>query len=331
MNNNYLIANKIGINVFLIVLVLALNACKKEYIEFPYNKIEDFSLTATDGSTMNASIVNQDIMVYWAPFQSIPDSIKPAIIISERATISPASGTKVPFKEGVTYTVTSQDGSVSTYTLKPIFNQPDFTAFTLSGSGLYNTTNIFRQTSTIVISTTDYFISDTSKTHVYLEATTGKTYQMPIITITSTTITSPVITADNFPALGTEFKVKVVTGIKSLTSAVSYTMAPLAPVITSTLFSGGSKKRGDSFTLTGVGEASYFTAASMATSISGTYYPLIIAAKNGNAITFTIPADYPLGTYTYFKYSYTGDTYHLAATDAVQSISTSSRRITITQ
>jgi len=329
MKNKYF--QHLWIKLSFLVLILASNACKKEYTDFPYSKIESFNIKVSDGTTLSASIVGQDILVYWPPFQEVPASVSPVISVSERATVSPASGTSVAFTEATSFKVTAQDGTVSTYNLKPVFTQPDFNSFTLTGSSVFGTTNLFRINSTIVVRTTDYLIADTSKTHVYLEATNGKRYQMPVSSVTSTRVTSTVATANTFPPIGTEFKVNVVSGIKSVTGTTNYVMAPAAPTMALTLFAAQTVQRGGSFTLTGVGDASYFTAASLATSSTGTYYPLTISARNGNSITFTIPSDFPTGTYLYFKYSYTADTYHAAATDVVLAITASTRRITVTQ
>ncbi|WEK35565.1 MAG: hypothetical protein P0Y53_24030 [Candidatus Pseudobacter hemicellulosilyticus] len=48
----------------------------------------------------------------------MPDSIAPVITVSEGATIVPASGAKVKFTDGVSYTVKAEDGTTRQYQLK---------------------------------------------------------------------------------------------------------------------------------------------------------------------------------------------------------------------
>ncbi|MBU2915027.1 polysaccharide lyase family 7 protein [Reichenbachiella agariperforans] len=52
----------------------------------------------------------------WIPDLSAASNLTPTIVISENATISPASGVAQDFSSPITYTVTAEDGSIQTYT-----------------------------------------------------------------------------------------------------------------------------------------------------------------------------------------------------------------------
>ena len=113
---------------FLPVFMLALTcwSCKTEYPNLPYNDIESFSIQGADGKTLSASIVDDQIILYWPPLVNQPESITPTIRVSELATITPASGTAVQLQSDkpITYTVRAQDGSSKNYTLIFQYNQP---------------------------------------------------------------------------------------------------------------------------------------------------------------------------------------------------------------
>jgi len=108
------------------MLVLTCWSCKTEYPSLPYNEIESFSIQDADGKTLSASIVNDQIILYWPPLVEQPESITPTIKVSELATITPASGTAIQLQseKPITYTVRAQDGSSKNYTLIFQYNQP---------------------------------------------------------------------------------------------------------------------------------------------------------------------------------------------------------------
>ena len=113
---------------FLAIFMLALTcwSCKTEYPSLPYNDIESLSIQDAAGKTLSASIVNDQIILYWPPLVEQPESITPTIKVSELATITPASGTAIQLQSDkpITYTVRAQDGSSKNYTLVFQYNQP---------------------------------------------------------------------------------------------------------------------------------------------------------------------------------------------------------------
>ena len=151
MNKHFLIL------LFAITVIAA--SCRKEYTDFPYNNIESFTVKDASGKDLQGAIINDQIIVYWPPYQEVPQTIIPEISLAERATIEPASGSQVPFKDGTTFTVRAQDGSIRRYKLMPVINQPpakvsfsfwpEIVGGSLSASG-------------------EYLIPDTSVTELYL-------------------------------------------------------------------------------------------------------------------------------------------------------------------
>jgi hypothetical protein len=141
-----------------IMAVLTFSSCKKESVKYPYNNIERFTIKDANGAELKASIENDNIILYYPPFQTVPDFINPAIVVSEKSTVEPASGTKVAFKDGVTFKVKAQDGSVKTYVLKRYVNDPapQFEANTDAKIGDY------------IRLTGEFMIPDTNRTKLYL-------------------------------------------------------------------------------------------------------------------------------------------------------------------
>ncbi|KAF5270451.1 hypothetical protein FQR65_LT17845 [Abscondita terminalis] len=111
-------------------------------IRFPVQlQIESFEVKDANGNTLSASIVNNEISLYWPPYQEEPTTLTPTIVVSDRANISPASGTAISIKtdEPAQYTVKAQDGTIKTYTLKLQINQPMISArLSLSLDLVYN-------------------------------------------------------------------------------------------------------------------------------------------------------------------------------------------------
>lgn len=176
---------------------LLLQACSKTEYENerrPYKNIETFVLKGYTGDSINATINNGDIIVYWAAETSIPATIKPTIVVSPAATISPASGTEVPFSTETVYTVTAEDGSKQTYRLKPVINHPVPRISQISPNNLHWISG------TQVSVSGEYFLSgDTADVHVYAERLSdGFEFDLPIdytkLTMTNITVNLPAYT-----------------------------------------------------------------------------------------------------------------------------------------
>lgn len=146
--------------------MLFFSSCKKEHVDYPYNDIEQFTITDAAGNKLKGSISGDTIKVYWPPFQTKPDSINPQISLSERASISPASGKKVSFTEGTTYTVTAQNGVTRVFKLKPMINLPS-PVFEVESPASLVIGSLLRLNG-------QYFIPDTVQTKLYLTGTNKK-------------------------------------------------------------------------------------------------------------------------------------------------------------
>lgn len=107
-------------------VLISFFSCKKEYEQqkLPFATIESFELQGYFDSSIKALIVDEEIKIFWAEGSELPKTITPKIKISEKSTISPASGETVPFNEETVYTVTAEDGTIKTYKLKPLINIP---------------------------------------------------------------------------------------------------------------------------------------------------------------------------------------------------------------
>jgi len=300
------------------LLSLAVYSCKKEYAEFPYNDLEKFVITDNNGAELKAAIQDDKIIIYYPPLQTIPDSIKPLITVSDRATVSPASGTKIPFQEGTTFTVTAQDGSTKKYTLQAALNQPPL-AFT-TGSTLLGTW---------VTLSGEYFITDTSQTKVSLIGMDKKEHKIPGSLFT--TFTAAQITA-NLPAkLGIDtgtYTVKLVSGKRTAEqgpivigpAAVKYSYPNISTI-----------KRGEEYTVTDTSGYAMMikrNGENINRGISlyvnnSQVVPVQVTLLTATQLTFKIPADCPLG---YFYIAYYKNT---TGTNSTFFSLTSAKRVTI--
>lgn len=124
-----------------LLALLLVVSCKKtnyEQLERPYNDIERFSMGGyNELDSINAIIKDDEIILYWSADAELPKSIKPNILTSEGATISPASGEAVSFSDKTVYTVTAEDGTAKEYKLRPVINEAVPVVSELVGSVLY--------------------------------------------------------------------------------------------------------------------------------------------------------------------------------------------------
>src|SRR5882757_4253790 len=225
---------------YLLFALLFFTACKKEYPAYPYHTITAFQVMDSNGATLSASIDSNTIIIYWPPLQAVPDSITPTISVSDRAVIEPASGVKVPFKEGFTYTVKAQDGSVQTFILKPAVNQPPVQVSDIYPRSVpYGTDISYRITG-------QYFISDTAKTAVYLVAAKDGQQTRAIIQLPMNS--SQFYFTANLPDTGT-YSVKLVTGLQTVIAG-TLTITPPPPQLVFPV--GATVQRGGTLTISGV-------------------------------------------------------------------------------
>lgn len=109
--------------LFLLIGIGSLGSCSKEYetAPTPYNEITSFKIGYYNGQDTIEGIIDGSIIhIVWPGSTEwpIPEAVNPEITVSKNASISPASGTSILLEDGVTYTVTAQDGTAKTYTIK---------------------------------------------------------------------------------------------------------------------------------------------------------------------------------------------------------------------
>jgi len=200
----------------ILTLAVLLFSCKKEYEDAPYNSIERFSVTdVTTGTSYRAVIKDDTLLVYWAQFANMPDSISPEIIVAEHATVTPASGTKVAFAETTTYKVTAQNGTTRNYVLKPLSNQPPPT-YEIFTPDVYP--------GDLLVIGGEYFIPDTTHTKLYLINSSAQ-IQIPGANISLLTNAEIDATVPNDIPSGT-YDLKLVTGKRTLIKGPVQVLTP---------------------------------------------------------------------------------------------------------
>lgn len=328
-------SKKNNTNVFLIGL-LFLSAlffsCDTEYIDkvntIPgdviqvpgYTHIESFTVKDAENNSVSAAITEENIIITWSVNTSLPETIKPEIILGTEATISPASGAEVPFKDGTVYTVTSKAGTTKTYTLKIDFRQQEPRTWTTTYAETFrkgllqkiiNTANS-GNTATInnlwlsIENTRVYLVSaEDQKTEytaevVYLGGSLG--------TSTTTAFTEYGIyyfLPEDMPE-GT-YDLRVKNGIYTLQNASEENRFQIS-VIEPDSFkaelvgSGTEKKIGDTFEVRG-GLLNTITKIEMFSSTAPTaIYPLEFVSGTTYRATLKVPEGTPAGTYNRVRF-----------------------------
>ncbi|MBE8721299.1 DUF5018 domain-containing protein [Sphingobacterium pedocola] len=120
---------------YLLAGLLCFTSCKKEYetAPTPYNELISFKVPYLDGKDTLIGIIEGDNISIWWPTLAeypLPAEVKPVVDISRNAQVSPASEAAVELKDGMSYTVTAQDGSSRTYTIRLTAELPPPPAFT---------------------------------------------------------------------------------------------------------------------------------------------------------------------------------------------------------
>lgn len=281
---------KIAVIIFSTALFAS---CKKEEAAFPYNNIERFSIQAPDGSTLKASISGNEIIVYWPPLVNMPDSVTPQIEVSERAKVHPASGTKLPFKDGVSFTVSAENGTAKIYILRAGSNQP-MPVFEVASPDFLRIGNSIDLVG-------EYFIKDTAKTKVFLiNNKSGAQTQLPGISFTtfySARISAPLpFTIDTGSC-----NVKLISGVRTVTQGPYKIDKPFLTVVSIT-DAGLNRKPGETSLITYGGDAAKYyhdllgnsKAVLTVQSVNGNEFVTVNLTKSENGqLYFVIPDKAP--------------------------------------
>lgn len=284
------------------LLVMGMLSCKKEYVDrintIPgdttrvsgMNYIKTFEINEYSADTViKAGITADSIVISWPSyFRKMPDSISPVITLPDSAKITPASGSKVAFKTGTTYTVTSAAGTNKKYIL--IVNQQSAVPWFY-----YNTPTI--TLGDYVALNGDQFWQDTSKTKVYLvSATTGTEYLTELFSVANS---GPrFIVPVNIPPTGL-YDIKVVNGDFTLYNSTEKRRNAISLVYPTALNmnpAGLPSKlaRGSEFTLRGTLLSNVVSASLYA---GGVYTPIDFVSAATDRVVLRIPAGMALGTY----------------------------------
>lgn len=278
-------------------LFLAVVACDTEYEDapYPFKDITTFSVVAED-THLSAAVAGNQIVLYWPHTLAQPATISPQITVSENAAITPASGTAVPFQDGLTYTVTAQDGTTAVYTLKLIMNQPEITLseeedYRIAFGGLLDIRGA-------------NFLLDSIQNEVYLIAQNGTETQVPVYALADASgsgFASNIqvsIPAENATAIDTGwYKIKIRSGARSKTSSralvyVRYPYPDFDNVTTSI-----SVKRGETITLTGQSFRQLGDARIWVQDGSENFYDIGLISHTLTTVTYRIPDTVPAGEY----------------------------------
>ncbi|PUZ23877.1 hypothetical protein DCM91_13885 [Chitinophaga costaii] len=204
-------------------LVGVLSSCSKEYVDkyhliagdtvnvSGYTNIQSFKITEFSPDTaLLATISHDSIIVYWPSYKTLPDSIRPEIILPAKATIAPVSGKAIAFQSGEVYTVTSEAGIQQQYKLYIDLRQPKPSFSLVAGSQLW--------TGPENVLNGDWFLADTARTSItFVAVSDKKEYQALLLNMNSTSIHYALLS--NVPA-GT-YDVKVTNGIYTIYNSES--------------------------------------------------------------------------------------------------------------
>lgn len=296
------------LGIFMLIgMSLSMAGCKKEYINLPSSnaEIESFSIPLTGTAKSSLVVDQQNLTLYWSEdyWGNLPDSIAPVILVSANSTIKPASGVKVALKDGMTYTVTAQDGTVAAYTLKLVINQAQ-PAFIVEVEQ-----NLEIGSPATGINFNSYLANilwDVSKTKLYLIDPAGTEFRMPVSFINNTSVSTSAIPYSGVLQSGTKYKVKIVSGFRSVESskAIITTTTSTNPLDQIPQFFNLEKpvaiKRGETLTLKGRNlNAHPFSYIRLNFSSQN----LEITSISSNEVTVKIPMDYPLGSSSSVQYA----------------------------
>lgn len=176
------------------------------------NNITAFKVaTSSADSLWTAAIVEDSIHLYWPTFRPFPDSIRPAISISPKARIEPASGSSVAFETGTSFVVTSETGHEKKYTLIVKSQQAKPWIHVLNSYDYHHGQYV------PAFGNGDLWLPDTAQTKLFFVATDGsdKAYPLEVTGFTNKRGVQPsAIIPMNIP-LGT-YTFKAINGIHTI-------------------------------------------------------------------------------------------------------------------
>ncbi|HEY8934559.1 MAG TPA: DUF5018 domain-containing protein [Cyclobacteriaceae bacterium] len=218
------------------------------------------------------------------PNGTVVTSLIPAIEISEKATVAPASGVAQDFTNSVVYTVTAEDGTTQTYTVTVTVSTE--VSFTLS-KPLY--TNLQQDGVVVIYGTNFGTVADTKivLTNVSTSATT--TLQANNVPDSKTILVK--IPADQ--VLGS-YKIRVFKALESKEMDETFTVEKHAPEINS--LDKTTVVRGTNIVISGA----YFQASGNIVHLSANSKVVVldVVSESTTSIEVTVPESTDAGNYT---------------------------------
>ena len=212
------------LTISLLLFLCFVIACKKD--PDPVAKSSAKALSSFTFGSLSPAVagsISGNTITATVPFGTALTALAPTIVVSEKATVSPASGVAKDFSNAVTYTVTAEDGSTQVYTVNVgVGKSPAKELTGFSFNGLTPAVNATIDPATKVISAT-------------LPAGTDATKLVPTITLSpKATITPATSVAQDFSKAVTY----TVTAEDGTTQAYSATITVAQPVNNGTVYIG---------------------------------------------------------------------------------------------
>ncbi|MBO0952509.1 DUF5018 domain-containing protein [Fibrella forsythiae] len=105
------------LSVSMALLIALVAACKKDTDTVPRSSAKAItSFTFGSVSPDVVATVSGNTIIGTLPLGTSLSSLAPTIVVSDKATVSPASGVAQDFSKPVIYTVTAEDGTTQAYT-----------------------------------------------------------------------------------------------------------------------------------------------------------------------------------------------------------------------
>lgn len=109
--------------LFFATAILSMFSCKTEVITAatPYAEIISFKVPYDNGKDSISGIINGDkIIINWPGLSEwpIPQKLKPKITVSKNAQVVPGSNQEIELKDGLSYEVKAQDGTLKKYKIE---------------------------------------------------------------------------------------------------------------------------------------------------------------------------------------------------------------------
>lgn len=299
-----LLEQMIKLSCIAVVLLGLFTACRKESPDFPYAEIVSFNVVDANGNPLKGVIENNEIIIYWPPEQEIPERITPQIIVSDRASVQPASNTQVAFADGTNFTVTAQDGTTRSYSLKKIVNvpKPYITSF---GGLTINNDKQFILVGGQLSFRGDYFNIAEGQLKVFLVKSNGQEVEIPLATNNSPVSVRAV---PDVSAIGVYTAVRMESQPYSIITESDFEVIEDPRPSLTPLTEAIHLRRGQEYKLTGK-NMEQVIGLGLNNENSNEYLNVDIIEALQSEITFRIPENFPIEAYQALQFEFEPNAY----------------------